>query len=217
MLHLSGKVSFVDCIRSYCRSLQILQYGKDPSIKVIVWVVKHQSSFPDSSFAGGLDVFYTLHSSLEETIFVPLLLPLLDNEYKAPTDCYCGWRKKQSSSKNLNLLVSQGIKITRQLCSNMNSVNAVVLEGKYGKRTTTAVIGEYQKWRTFYMKPQKKDLMDGESMDWSQITSLSDRDFYSVTGQVPMVLDEDTLLSEFSDTLFSSLNQSFIFPNPREF
>lgn len=106
-------------------------------------------------------------------------LPLLENEYKAPT--------------------------------------AVVLEGKYGKRTTTAVVGEYQKWRAFFLKQKKRHSKHGEAMEWSQIASLTDKDFFTATGQVPMVLDEDALLSEFSDTLFSSLNQSFIFPNPREF
>ena len=33
---------------------------------------------------------------------------------------------------------------------------------------------------------------------------------------VPMVLDEEALLSEFTDTLFSSLNHNFMFPDPRE-
>ena len=33
---------------------------------------------------------------------------------------------------------------------------------------------------------------------------------------VPMVLDEEALLSEFSDTLFTSLDHKFLFPNPKE-
>ncbi|XP_050965817.1 MLX-interacting protein isoform X4 [Labeo rohita] len=102
---------------------------------------------------------------------------------------------------------------------------AIATEGKYWKRRIEIVIREYHKWRTYF----KKRLQKHKDEDLSSL--LKDEDV-SVGGRrrsrrsrdspIPMEMDSlfdmDVLMSEFSDTLFSTLasHQPVAWPNPRE-
>ncbi|XP_063965277.1 MLX-interacting protein-like isoform X2 [Lytechinus pictus] len=107
------------------------------------------------------------------------------------------------------------------LIDSYNTPQAVILEGKYWKRTLCAVVKEYQKWRVFY---KKKSIQSGqqegilEDLLYQQHFQALSKNFLDTSSEegTPMVLDEETLFSEFSDTLFTSLNPNFPFPNPKE-
>ncbi|XP_043924551.1 MLX-interacting protein [Protopterus annectens] len=95
---------------------------------------------------------------------------------------------------------------------------AIATEGKYWKRRIEVVIREYHKWRTYF----KKRLQKRKDEDLSIL--VKDDDFWipSRSGRetpVPMEQDHhfdmDMLMSEFTDTLFSS-HQSVSWLNPRE-
>ncbi|KAK2165884.1 hypothetical protein LSH36_44g00032 [Paralvinella palmiformis] len=103
---------------------------------------------------------------------------------------------------------------------------AVVLEGKYWKRRLESVTAEYKKWRMFWRERTKKESRDDSfidmalRLDWIE----SRRRNAALKGKTQQQLlqpldryetDED-LYMDLSDTLFSSLNQPFSFPNPRE-
>lgn len=86
---------------------------------------------------------------------------------------------------------------------------AVVLEGKYWKRQFDVIKAEYMKWRKFYRTRGlgNSSIMDTVSeidiFDWSPCTSdknLMGIDDYCWT----------------ADTLFSTINSPFPFPDPRE-
>uniref|UniRef100_A0A9J8CDR2 MLX interacting protein n=2 Tax=Cyprinus carpio TaxID=7962 RepID=A0A9J8CDR2_CYPCA len=125
---------------------------------------------------------------------------------------------------------------------------AIATEGKYWKRRIEIVIREYHKWRTYFKKRLQKhkdedlsSLLKGAEEQFSlfgevcpdtcRVLLYQDEDF-SVGGRrrsrkshdspVPMEMDSlfdmDVLMSEFSDTLFSTLasHQPVAWPNPRE-
>ncbi|KAM3610191.1 uncharacterized protein V6R79_000370 [Siganus canaliculatus] len=96
-------------------------------------------------------------------------------------------------------------------------------DGKCWKRRIEIVIREYHKWRTYF----KKRLQKHKDEDLSSL--LTDEEF--AARRVPRRLNEtpapmemdplfdmDVLMSEFSDTLFSTLasHQPIAWPNPRE-
>ncbi|XP_057214156.1 MLX-interacting protein isoform X3 [Triplophysa rosa] len=100
---------------------------------------------------------------------------------------------------------------------------AIATEGKYWKRRIEIVIREYHKWRTYF----KKRLQKHKDEDLSSL--LTDDDVsgrrssrWILESPVPMEMDSlfdmDVLMSEFSDTLFSTLSshQPVAWPNPRE-
>ncbi|XP_003796058.1 MLX-interacting protein [Otolemur garnettii] len=100
---------------------------------------------------------------------------------------------------------------------------AITTEGKYWKSRIEIVIREYHKWRTYF----KKRLQQHKDEDLSSLAQDDDmlywhkhRDGWKTP--VPMeedpLLDTDMLMSEFSDTLFSTLSshQPVAWPNPRE-
>ncbi|XP_051828686.1 MLX-interacting protein [Antechinus flavipes] len=100
---------------------------------------------------------------------------------------------------------------------------AITTEGKYWKRRIEIVIREYHKWRTYF----KKRLQKHKDEDLSSLVRDDDLLFWHKSGDgwdtpVPMeedpLLDTDMLMSEFSDTLFSTLSshQPVAWPNPRE-
>ncbi|GCC24019.1 MLX-interacting protein isoform X1 [Chiloscyllium punctatum] len=117
---------------------------------------------------------------------------------------------------------------------------AAVTEGKFWKRRIEIVIREYHKWRTYF----KKRLQKHKDEDLSSLIKLSgfddgcpeacyipfqDDDLAAWRAKrkgsdtpVPMeedqLLDMDMLMSEFSDTLFSTLSSHHpvAWPNPRE-
>ncbi|XP_074061655.1 MLX-interacting protein [Macrotis lagotis] len=100
---------------------------------------------------------------------------------------------------------------------------AMTTEGKYWKRRIEIVIREYHKWRTYF----KKRLQKHKDEDLSSLVRDDDLLFWHKSGDgwdtpVPMeedpLLDTDMLMSEFSDTLFSTLSshQPVAWPNPRE-
>ncbi|XP_072043582.1 MLX-interacting protein-like isoform X2 [Amphiura filiformis] len=98
---------------------------------------------------------------------------------------------------------------------------AVVLEGKYWKRTLGTVVKEYMKWRAFYKKRRSLSFSsDGGNEPASPLQDPLLQEILRGTHQspdpVPMILDEEALLSEFTDTLFTSLDSKFLFPNPKE-
>ncbi|KAK9974039.1 hypothetical protein ABG768_022148 [Culter alburnus] len=125
---------------------------------------------------------------------------------------------------------------------------AIATEGKYWKRRIEIVIREYHKWRTYFKKRLQKhkdedlsSLLKGAEEQFSlfgevcpdtyRVLFCQDEDI-SVGGRrrsrksrdspVPMEMDSlfdmDVLMSEFSDTLFSTLasHQPVAWPNPRE-
>ncbi|XP_011803890.1 PREDICTED: MLX-interacting protein [Colobus angolensis palliatus] len=100
---------------------------------------------------------------------------------------------------------------------------AITTEGKYWKSRIEIVIREYHKWRTYF----KKRLQQHKDEDLSSLVQDDDVLYWHKHGDgwktpVPMeedpLLDTDMLMSEFSDTLFSTLSshQPVAWPNPRE-
>lgn len=123
---------------------------------------------------------------------------------------------------------------------------AIATEGKYWKRRIEIVIREYHKWRTYFKKRLQKhkdedlsSLLTGAEEqlslfgevcpDTCRFPFCQDEDFsgrrssrLSRESPIPMEMDSlfdmDVLMSEFSDTLFSTLSshQPVAWPNPRE-
>ncbi|XP_035869717.1 MLX-interacting protein isoform X3 [Phyllostomus discolor] len=100
---------------------------------------------------------------------------------------------------------------------------AITTEGKYWKSRIEVVIREYHKWRTYF----KKRLQQHKDEDLSSLAQDDDMLYWSKHGDgwktpVPMeedpLLDTEMLMSEFSDTLFSTLSSHppVAWPNPRE-
>ncbi|XP_062873752.1 MLX-interacting protein isoform X2 [Trichomycterus rosablanca] len=124
---------------------------------------------------------------------------------------------------------------------------AIATEGKYWKRRIEIVLREYHKWRTYFKKRKHKDedlssllkgaeeqlLLFGEvhpdtlcRMPFRQDEEAAGgawrnirKSFDSPTPmEMDPIFDMDVLMSEFSDTLFSTLSshQPVAWPNPRE-
>ncbi|XP_039361174.1 MLX-interacting protein isoform X2 [Mauremys reevesii] len=100
---------------------------------------------------------------------------------------------------------------------------AIATEGKYWKRRIEIVIREYHKWRTYFKKRlQKHKDEDLSSLVRDDDVVLWHQSRYGRETPVPMeedsFLDADMLMSEFTDTLFSTLSshQLIAWPNPRE-
>ncbi|XP_054450368.1 MLX-interacting protein [Pteronotus mesoamericanus] len=100
---------------------------------------------------------------------------------------------------------------------------AITTEGKYWKSRIEVVIREYHKWRTYF----KKRLQQHKDEDLSSLAQDVDTLYWNKHGDgwktpVPMeedpLLDTEMLMSEFSDTLFSTLSSHppVAWPNPRE-
>ncbi|XP_062445980.1 MLX-interacting protein isoform X3 [Rhea pennata] len=103
------------------------------------------------------------------------------------------------------------------------SVKAIATEGKYWKRRIEIVIREYHQWRTYFKKRlQKHKDEDLSSLVRDDDVVLWQKRRYGRETPVPMeegsLLDADMLMSEFTDTLFSTLSshQLVSWPNPRE-
>ncbi|KAM9546751.1 MLX-interacting protein-like isoform 1-T1 [Salvelinus alpinus] len=126
------------------------------------------------------------------------------------------------------------------------SAEAIATEGKYWKRRIEIVIREYHKWRTYFKKrlqkhkdddlssllkgPEEQFSLFGEVFpDTFRVSLYQDEEMAgrriarkSRESPVPMEMDPlfdmDVLMSEFSDTLFSTLasHQPMAWPNPRE-
>ncbi|KAF2987581.1 hypothetical protein EK904_013254 [Melospiza melodia maxima] len=104
------------------------------------------------------------------------------------------------------------------LCS-----QAIATEGKYWKRRIEIVIREYHKWRTYFKKRlQKHKDEDLSSLVRDDDVVLWQKRRYGRETPVPMeegsLLDADMLMSEFTDTLFSTLSshQLVSWPNSRD-
>lgn len=124
---------------------------------------------------------------------------------------------------------------------------AIATEGKYWKRRIEIVIREYHKWRTYFKKrlqkhkdddlssllkgPEEQFSLFGEVFpDTLRVSLCQDEELgggrrvarRSRDSPIPMEMDPlfdmDVLMSEFSDTLFSTLasHQPIPWPNPRE-
>nr|XP_046243477.1 MLX-interacting protein isoform X2 [Scatophagus argus] len=100
---------------------------------------------------------------------------------------------------------------------------AAATEGKCWKRRIEIVIREYHKWRTYF----KKRLQKHKDEDLSSLLKDEEtaaRRFPRKHSETPApmemdpLFDMDVLMSEFSDTLFSTLasHQPIVLPNPRE-
>ncbi|XP_075540645.1 MLX interacting protein mondo isoform X2 [Dermacentor variabilis] len=89
-----------------------------------------------------------------------------------------------------------------------NKPEAIVMEGKYWKRNFSNITAEYKKWRMFFCKKNSRFRTADDSS-----TNPVDLDlrWLSHGGSI----DEDFFM-DLSESLFSSLNQPFDFPNPRE-
>ncbi|MCJ8746727.1 hypothetical protein PDJAM_G00145230 [Pangasius djambal] len=125
---------------------------------------------------------------------------------------------------------------------------AIATEGKYWKRRIEIVLREYHKWRTYFKKRLQKhkdddlsSLLKGAEEQFSLFGEVhpdilrmpfcqddeaagsarrsSRRSWDSPTPmEMDPIFDMDVLMSEFSDTLFSTLSshQPVAWPNPRE-
>ncbi|OWK61205.1 MLX-interacting protein [Lonchura striata] len=100
---------------------------------------------------------------------------------------------------------------------------AIATEGKYWKRRIEIVIREYHKWRTYFKKRlQKHKDEDLSSLVRDDDVVLGQKRRYGRETPVPMeedsLLDADMLMSEFTDTLFSTLSshQLVSWPNSRD-
>ncbi|XP_026111079.1 MLX-interacting protein-like isoform X1 [Carassius auratus] len=125
---------------------------------------------------------------------------------------------------------------------------AIATEGKYWKRRIEIVIREYHKWRTYFKKRLQKhkdedlsSLLRGAEEQFSlfgevcpdtcRVLLYQDEDVSAggrrrsrrshdspVPMEMDLLFDMDVLMSEFSDTLFSTLasHQPVAWPNPRE-
>ncbi|NWT66967.1 MLXIP protein, partial [Prunella himalayana] len=100
---------------------------------------------------------------------------------------------------------------------------AIATEGKYWKRRIEIVIREYHKWRTYFKKRlQKHKDEDLSSLVRDDDVVLLQKRRYGRETPVPMeegsLLDADMLMSEFTDTLFSTLSshQLVSWPNSRD-
>ncbi|XP_010580476.1 PREDICTED: MLX-interacting protein isoform X3 [Haliaeetus leucocephalus] len=100
---------------------------------------------------------------------------------------------------------------------------AIATEGKYWKRRIEIVIREYHKWRTYFKKRlQKHKDEDLSSLVRDDDVVLWQKRRYGRETPVPMeegsLLDADMLMSEFTDTLFSTLSshQLVSWPNSRD-
>ncbi|KHJ92918.1 hypothetical protein OESDEN_07178, partial [Oesophagostomum dentatum] len=103
-----------------------------------------------------------------------------------------------------------------------------VLEGMYWKRKMEAVCAQYKKWR-HYMKSRraqekpikrKRTYSEGRSerFDRDLCEPPSKREQRSQTPKnTSTELDYDDFENAFTDSLFASLNQPYMFPNPKEF
>ncbi|XP_029018250.1 MLX-interacting protein isoform X2 [Betta splendens] len=100
---------------------------------------------------------------------------------------------------------------------------ATATESKCWKRRIEIVIREYHKWRTYF----KKRLQKHKDDDLSSLLKDEDSAARRLTRKhnetpAPMEMDQlfdmDVLMSEFTDTLFSTLasHQPVAWPNPRE-
>lgn len=89
-----------------------------------------------------------------------------------------------------------------------NKPEAIVMEGKYWKRNFSNVTAEYKKWRMFFCKKNSRFRTGDDSS-----TNPVDLDLRWLSHGNSM--DEDFFM-DLSESLFSSLNQPFDFPNPRE-
>ncbi|KAK2837218.1 hypothetical protein Q5P01_014430 [Channa striata] len=126
------------------------------------------------------------------------------------------------------------------------SAEVIATEGKCWKRRIEIVIREYHKWRTYFKKrlqkhkdddlssllkgPEEQFSLFGEvSPDMLRLSFYQDEEIAGRRGPrkhnetpAPMEMDPlfdmDVLMSEFSDTLFSTLasHQPISWPNPRE-
>ncbi|NXG76591.1 MLXIP protein, partial [Baryphthengus martii] len=100
---------------------------------------------------------------------------------------------------------------------------AIATEGKYWKRRIEIIIREYHKWRTYFKKRlQKHKDEDLSSLVRDDDMVLWQKRRYGRETPVPMeegsLLDADMLMSEFTDTLFSTLSshQPVSWPNSRD-
>ncbi|XP_072243954.1 MLX-interacting protein isoform X2 [Leuresthes tenuis] len=107
--------------------------------------------------------------------------------------------------------------------SDVRPAEAIATEGKGWKRRIEIVIREYHKWRTYF----KKRLQKHKDEDLSSLLKDEEAAARRVSRRynetpAPMEMDPlfdmDVLMSEFSDTLFSTLasHQPIAWPNPRE-
>ncbi|KAH7955484.1 hypothetical protein HPB52_001034 [Rhipicephalus sanguineus] len=91
---------------------------------------------------------------------------------------------------------------------NKPEASAIVMEGKYWKRNFDNITAEYKKWRMFFCKKNSRFRTGDDSS-----TNPVDLDLRWLSHGGSM--DEDFFM-DLSESLFSSLNQPFDFPNPRE-
>ncbi|KAH6934505.1 hypothetical protein HPB50_024731 [Hyalomma asiaticum] len=94
-----------------------------------------------------------------------------------------------------------------------NKPEAIVMEGKYWKRNFSNVTAEYKKWRMFFCKKNSRFRTGDDSSTSGSLQNPVDLDLRWLSHGNSM--DEDFFM-DLSESLFSSLNQPFDFPNPRE-
>nr|KAG5694292.1 hypothetical protein BaRGS_032010 [Batillaria attramentaria] len=103
---------------------------------------------------------------------------------------------------------------------------AVVLEGKYWKRRLDTVTKEYKRWRRYFRDRILQENYPGGSAVPMGLSEYELLERVKLVNGMPRnaqqsstdltLLNSDLMDMDFTDNLFSSLNQPFPFPNPRE-
>ncbi|XP_074643349.1 MLX-interacting protein-like isoform X2 [Tubulanus polymorphus] len=101
---------------------------------------------------------------------------------------------------------------------------SVVLEGKYWKRRLQTVTSEYKKWRSYHRNSIHKSRSEASMCDTTMNLETPSMSFTDESVTVPRIprsatpslaIDDDYFM-DFSDTLFSTLNQTYPFPSSKD-
>ena len=102
---------------------------------------------------------------------------------------------------------------------------AIVLEGKYWKRRLDTVTSEYKRWRKYFKSKIARTKPDPSMSEVMSHAELLDRlkDMHSIprryqqTSATDLLINSEFMDIDFTQDLFSSMNQPFAFPTAKEF
>ncbi|KRZ76381.1 Protein WBSCR14 -like protein, partial [Trichinella papuae] len=93
-----------------------------------------------------------------------------------------------------------------------------IVEGMFWKRRTETITSQYMRWRRFFLKHLHKRRSHKSESPTDLKRSFDEHDsLFNFRPTTPLpAFEYDDLSNWFTDTLFSSLNQPYLFPNPKE-
>ncbi|KRY38954.1 Protein WBSCR14 -like protein, partial [Trichinella spiralis] len=96
-----------------------------------------------------------------------------------------------------------------------------IVEGMFWKRRTETITSQYMRWRRFFLKHLHKRRSHKSESPTDLKRSFDEHDsLFNFRPTTPLhsntAFEYDDLNNWFTDTLFSSLNQPYLFPNPKE-